>query len=327
MTTPQTLSSPVLAVLCADDRPPGMAPVEAELEVRYAGPDKLPEALAGADALFVWDFLSGALADAWSASDRLRWVHVASAGVDRLLFPGLVDSDVVVTNSRGVFERPIAEYVLGLLLAFVKDLPRTRDLQRERTWQHRMTGTLEGRRAVVVGTGPIGREIGRLLTAVGLRVTLVGRTARDDDPEFGAVRASADLVAVVGDADFVVGAAPLTPQTRGLFDRQVFAAMPPTARFVNVGRGASVVEADLLAALGAGEIAGAALDVFEQEPLPAEHPLWSADGMLVSPHMSGDAFGWQDALADLFRDNLQRWRTRRPLRNVVDKRLGYVPGT
>ncbi len=325
MSTPGA-PTPTVAVLCGDGRPPGMTEAQAGADIRYATEDQLPAALAGAEVLFVWDFTSQALARAWPAANGLRWVHVASAGVDRLMFDDLAASDVVVTNSRGVFERPIAEYVLGLLLAFAKDLPTTWDLQRQQTWRHRQTETLSGRRVVVVGTGPIGREIGRLLAAVGLQVTLVGRTAAGD-PEFGTVHPSSELPAVVAGADYVVGAAPLTEQTTGLFDREVFTAMRETARFVNVGRGPSVVEDDLVAALRAGDLAGAALDVFSQEPLPAGHPLWSMPGVLVSPHMSGDAFGWTEALARLFLDNLDRWRSGKPLRNIVDKQLGYVPGS
>jgi phosphoglycerate dehydrogenase-like enzyme len=316
---------PVVAVLHEDDLPPGLTEDVAAAELRFARADELPDALAGAHVLLVWDFLSSAVEDAWPAADRLQWVHAASAGVDRLMFPALVDSDVLVTNSRGVFERPIAEYVLGLLLAFAKDLPRSWDLQRERSWLHRETETLAGTHAVVVGTGPIGRETGHLLRAVGMAVTLVGRTERHD-PEFGVVCATEDLPALVAEADFVVAAVPLTPQTTGLFDRRLFRAMRRTARFVNVGRGPSVVERDLLDALEAGEIAGAALDVFEEEPLPPGHPLWSATRLFVSPHMSGDAGGWREALVRLFLDNLDRWRRGDPLRNVVDKQRGYVPG-
>lgn len=310
-----SLKTPTLAVLCGEDRPPAMSAIEEDLEVRYAGPGELGHALRDADVLLVWDFLSGALADAWPQAERLRWVHVASAGVDKILFPDLVDSDVVVTNSRGVFERPIAEYVLGLLLAWAKDLPRTLQLQREHTWLHRETDTLHRRRAVVVGTGPIGREIATLLEAVGMRVRLVGRAESDNLP------------ALVTDADYLVGAAPLTDQTRGMYDRKVFEAMPRSARFVNVGRGPSVVEEDLLAALREGEIAGAGLDVFADEPLPEDHPFWDLDSVLVSPHMSADTFGWREALVDLFADNLERWRSGEPLGNVVDKHRGYVPGS
>jgi phosphoglycerate dehydrogenase-like enzyme len=319
-----TPAAPTVAVLCGEHRPPGMGEVEAEAEVRYATAPELPEALHGADVLFVWDFLSTAVPAAWPAADRLRWVHIASAGVDRLLFPELVRSPVVVTNSRGVFDRPIAEYVLGLILAFAKDLPATLDRQRERTWVHRETERIDRQRVLVVGAGPIGRAIGRLVSAAGMPVTGVGRTARSADPDFGQVHAWHDLPSLLPDADYVVVAAPLTDQTRGSFDAAVFERMKPSARLVNVGRGPIVVEADLVAALDKGEIAGAALDVFVAEPLPPDHPLWTAPNVIVSPHMSGDFTGWLEELVRLFVDNFRRWLAGEELRNVVDKRLGYV---
>lgn len=318
---------PAVAVLCADHRPPVMQAVEQHADVRYATADNLAEALKGADALFVWDFFSTAVVDAWPASDRLSWVHVASAGVDSLLFPELVDSDVVVTNSRGVFDQPIAEYVLGLVLAFAKDFPGTWDLRNRRVWGHRETQRLAGTRAVVVGSGPIGRAIGHLLGAAGMRVSLVGRSRRDGDPDFGVVHASSELPTLLGEADYVVAAAPLTEGTRRMFDAEAFAAMPPEARFVNIGRGQLVDEDALVAALRSGGIAGAALDVFAQEPLPDDHPLWTLDGVVVSPHMAGDVIGWHDDLARLFVENFDRWRSGVTLLNIVDKRLGYVPGS
>ena len=135
----------------------------------------LVEALPGAEVLLVWDFTSDAVRDAWPAADTLRWVHTASAGVDRLTFPGLLESEVTLTNSRGVFDRPMAEYVLGLVLAMAKDLPGTLAAQARREWHHRETESIAGRRAVVVGGGPIGRAIAGLLGAVGMDVDLVGR--------------------------------------------------------------------------------------------------------------------------------------------------------
>lgn len=318
-------SSPVVTVLVADDRPRGMDAVEQAAEVRYVQADELAAGLKGADVLFVWDFFSKAVREAWPSSDRLQWLHVASAGVDAMLFDGLRTSDVVLTNSRGVFDDAIAEYVLGVVVAYAKDLPRSLDLQRQREWRWRETERVGGRTVLVVGTGPIGAAIARLLRAVGMDVRGVGRIAREDDPHFGVVHASAELEQHIGWADFVVAVAPLTEQTRGLFDRRVFAAMRPTARFVNVGRGELVVEPDLVDALQAGELAGAALDVFATEPLPAESPLWTMPGVLVSPHMSGDVVGWKDELADVFVANFRRWAAGEPLHNVVDKERGYVP--
>jgi phosphoglycerate dehydrogenase-like enzyme len=313
-----------LVVLTDETRPPDMVAVEDVVEVTYVTEDELPKALPGAEILFVWHFLSHAVPAAWPAVGAPRWVHVASAGVERFLFPDLVTSDTVVTNSRGVFDEPMAEYVLGLVLAFAKDLAGTVRLQTAKRWQHRETERVGGSRALVVGTGPIGRAIARKLTAAGLVVGGVGRTGRDADPDLGRVRPMADLAGALAEADYVVLAAPATDQTRGMLDAGALAAMKPTARLINVGRGSLVVQEDLIAALRAGRIAGAALDVFDDEPLPPESPLWELPGVLVSPHMSGDVVGWRNELSALFVDNFTRYRSGRPLRNVVDKQLGYV---
>lgn len=315
---------PTVVVLHDGAPLPDAAGIERRARVCYCTADRLAEALSGAEVLLVWDWTSTAVPAAWPAADALRWVHTASAGVDRLLFPGLVDSEVLLTNSRGVFEAPMAEYVLGLLLAYAKDLPGTLDAQRERRWEHRETEAIGGKEVLVLGTGPVGRAIGRLLGAVGMRVRGVGRRDGGPDPDLGEICAMARLHELLGEADYVVLAAPLTGQTRGVIDADALARMRPTARLVNVGRGALVVEDDLIDALAAGRIAGAALDVFAAEPLPPDSPLWTMPGVVVSPHMSGDVLGWGEQLAALFADNLDRYAGGRPLRNVVDKRLGYV---
>ncbi len=315
----------MLAVLCGDARPPDMRAIEAEAAVRYTDEAGLADALSGADALFVYDFLSTAVPGAWHAADGLRWLHIASAGVDPVLFPGLQASDVVLTNSRGVFDGAIAEYVLGVVLAFAKDFVRSWDLQRRKQWKHRESERISGRRVLVVGTGPIGRSIARSLRAAGMSVAGVGRRPREDDPDFGDVFSSSDLARHLPEADYVVAVAPLTEQTKGMFDAEAFAAMKPGARFVNVGRGELVVTSDLVGALRDGSLGGAALDVFDTEPLPAESPLWSMENVLISPHMSGDFVGWRTTLVEVFADNFRRWRAGEPLRNVVDKQLGYVP--
>ncbi|OZM74624.1 hydroxyacid dehydrogenase [Amycolatopsis antarctica] len=302
-----------------------MEAVEQGAEVRYTRADGLADALRGADALFVYDFLSTAVPGAWHAADRLRWLHIASAGVDPVLFDGLVRSEVALTNSRGVFDDSIAEYVLGVVLSFAKDFARSLDLQRESRWQHRETERIAGKRVLVVGTGPIGRSTARLLRAAGLDVSGAGRRARADDPDFGTVHDSAELTEYLPAFDYVVAVAPLTARTKDMFGARAFAAMKPTARFVNVGRGELVVTGDLVSALRSGDIAGAALDVFDTEPLPVDHPLWTMENVLLSPHMSGDVVGWRDTLVEVFAENFQRWREGEPLRNLVDKGLGYVP--
>lgn len=321
-----TDAKPVLVVLHAGDLPAGLESVEDAADIRYVTADELGDAVVGADALLLWDFFSSALATVWPQCDSLRWIHVAAAGVDSLMFPELTTSDVTVTNSRGIFDRPIAEYVLGQILAFAKDAATSRALQSTRTWQHRETERIDGAHAMVVGTGAIGRAIAQLLRAVGMTVSGVGRTSRDGDPNFGTVHASDDLAEQVGRADYLVLVAPLTDSTRGMVDGRVLGAMKPGSRLINVGRGELLDTDALLHHLDSGPLAGAALDVFETEPLPADHPLWTAENVVITPHMSGDAAGWHDRLASLFVDNFHRYAGGRDLLNVVDKERGYVPG-
>ena len=314
-------------VLVLDDDPrPRLDRLAGRAEIRFTDEKSLVNELPSADVLLVWNFTSPAVRAAWpGGGPRPRWVHTPSAGVDRLLCPELIASETVVTNARGVFDQPIAEYVTGLVLAMAKDFPGTWELQRQRRWRHRETLRVEGSRAVVVGSGPIGQAIGRALMALGVRVSLVGRTERDRDPDFGRLHGGDALADLLPEADWVVCAAPLTDSTRGMFDRTAFDRMKPGGRFVNIGRGPQVVLDDLVDALRSGTIAGAALDVFETEPLDSDSPLWDVPGLLISPHMSGDTLGWRDDLAEQFLDNFDRWEAGEPLTNVVDKRLGYIP--
>lgn len=322
-----TSQCPTVVVLHNGTPPPAMTDIESAAHVRYATGQDLPAALPGADVLFVWDFRTDAIADAWPSADALRWIHAASAGVDKLMIPGVTGSDVVVTNSRGIFDQPMAEYVLGVVLTFAKDLHTSLRLQDRKQWRHRETERVAGTTALVVGTGPIGRAIARQLSAVGMRVSGAGRTPRSEDPDFGQVHASDALDEVLPDVDYLVLAAPLTPSTRGMIDATALARLKSTARLINVGRGELVVQDDLVDALAAGRLGGAALDVFESEPLPTDSPLWEMPNVLVSPHMSGDTLGWTEDLVELFHDNLQRYVASRPLRNVVDKQRGYVSGS
>ncbi|MEU3220465.1 D-2-hydroxyacid dehydrogenase [Streptomyces sp. NPDC006971] len=313
------MPEPTLLVLDTDPSP-RLGRLIGRAAVRYTDGAGLAARLPEADVLLVWDAASDAVRTAWPGDGpRPAWVHTASAGVDRLLCPELLASDTVVTNARGVFERPVAEYVTGLVLAFAKDLPRTLDLQHRRVWRHRESAPVAGSRAVVVGAGPIGREITRLLIALGVQVALVGRTARRT------VHGVADLDRLAAQADWVICAAPLTETTRAMFDARFFGLMQPSARFINVGRGPLVVEDDLAQALCNRWIAGAALDVFSQEPLDPRSPLWDVPDLIVSPHMGGDTAGWRDRLAEQFVRMYELWSAGQPLPNVVDKRRGYVP--
>jgi phosphoglycerate dehydrogenase-like enzyme len=322
----EALGRPTVAILGAkDDIPAGVGPVAERASLRFAvGTEELERAIGGAEALLVWDFRSTELRDAWHRADKLRWVHVAGAGVDAVLFPGLVESAVTVTNSRGVFDRAIAEYVSGLMLLFAKDLHRSLELQRHRKWVHRETEMLAGKKLLVVGAGPIGRMISRQARCLGMETSAVARTERPRDADFGRVFSSEQLDEALPDADYVVVAAPLTDQTRGMFGAAQFERMKPGARLMNVGRGAIVDEPALVEALREGRIAGAALDVFSEEPLPEHSPLWEMPQVVVSPHMSGDFVGWLEALGELFVENFRRWERGDELLNVVDKEQGYA---
>jgi phosphoglycerate dehydrogenase-like enzyme len=315
---------PVVVVLHADHLPEGLESVSAAAEIRYATADTLADAVPGADVLLLWDFFSPAVKGAWDRCDSLKWIHIAAAGVDSLMFDDLVESSVVVTNSRGVFDRPIAEFVLGQILAFAKDSAGSAELQRQRVWKHRETERIDTAHALVFGTGAIGRDIARLLSAVGMTVSGVGRAARTEDPDFGVVHASSDLEQVVGNVDYLVLVAPLTETTRGIVDAAVLAAAKPGIRVINVGRGELLHIEPLLEGLRSGHIGGAALDVFDEEPLDVNSPIWTAPNLALTAHMSGDVIGWRRTLADLFVENFHLYAEGSDLRNVVDKKLGFV---
>ena len=320
---------PILVVQGATriEEVPRLGELQDQAEIRFAtSADELRAVLPGAEAMLGWNFRADSLREAWDSASDLRWIHWCGAGVDAAMFAELVQSDVELTNARGIFDQPMAEWVLGMILGFAKRFPQTLEFQAKSEWNHRLCETVAGKKALVVGVGSIGRAVGRLLQAAGLRVEGVGRSARGGGSDFNRIHAIDDLQAQLPHADYVILITPLTPATRNLFGAAEFAAMAPHARFLNIGRGALVVEADLLAALQDGQIAGAALDVFVEEPLPADSPFWRAPNCLVSPHMSGDYFEFEAAMADQFMTNWARYLAGEPFINVVDKVLGFVPG-
>ncbi|MGH9069688.1 MAG: D-2-hydroxyacid dehydrogenase [Acidimicrobiales bacterium] len=311
---------PVVALLVAPDEPtpPGLGTLSEQARLVVVRTlDEVVAALRDAAVLAVYDIHTPLVRQLGDRVSHLRWIHAASAGVDAVLTPDVLCSPCVVTNAAGIFDRPIAEYCIAVLLGFVKDLPRTLGFQRARQWRHRETRPLAGRHLMVVGAGSIGSEVGRLGRALGMEARGIARTARDGHPVFGHLYGSDELSSQLGWAHDVVICTPLTEATRGMFDLAAFAALTPGAHLVNVGRGPVVDEVALLAAVRSGVVAGAALDVFEQEPLPAEHPFWGMEQVIVSPHMSGDERGWREALGAQFVENFHRWRRGEPLHQVV----------
>ncbi len=316
---------PYVLVLNAPGDPalPGLEALENRAEVRQVDSESaLVDALPRTDILVVTDFRTDLLSRCWPAEHRIRWVHASSAGVDALMFPALRESGVVLTNARGVFDRGIAEYVLGAVLLFAKDTLGNLRHQRAHRWHHRNTRLIDGARALVVGAGSIGEEVARLLSAAGMRVCGTARSAREQPP-FEAVYPNDALLELLPEQDYVVITAPLTDTTRGLFDRRAFAAMREGACLINVGRGPIVQTDALVEALESGRLAGAALDVFEEEPLPAGHPLWDQPGVMISAHMAGDFDGWQRALGEQFVANFDRWERGEVLFNLIDLETGF----
>jgi phosphoglycerate dehydrogenase-like enzyme len=275
-------------------------------------------------------FSSQVSADLLSAATRLRWIHSPAAGVAGMLYPALIASDIVITNSRGLSAETIAEHVLAVTLALFRRVPLAVTRQREKIWaQDEIGGTLgnrllSGAHVVIVGLGAIGAATATRLTALGARVTGVRR--RTNAPAVAgvaSVRPPGDLLAVLPSADVVVIAAPQTKQTRGLIGRREIDAMKADAILVNVSRGGLVDEDALAGALRSGRIAGAALDVFRNEPLDSDSEIWDLPNLLITPHTSGFRPEHWDAATALFADNLRRFDRGDELLNIVDKEQGY----
>lgn len=261
----------------------------------------------------------------WPMTPGVRWVHSRWAGIEGLLFPALIESDAILTNGRGSFSDSLAEFVMAAVLFFAKDLRRMRKSQAEGRWDPFDPAWVRGKTLGIIGYGDIGRAAARRAHAFGMKVIGLRRRPEQSagDPLLDELLPLARRLELMRRSDYVVLATPLTPDTRGLVGAAEIAAMKPTGVLVNVGRGPCLDEAALVQALEAGRIRGAALDVFEKEPLPAGHAFYRLDNVLLSPHCADHLPGWlEDAMA-LFLDNLQRFRVGQPLLNVVDKRAGY----
>lgn len=279
--------------------------------------DSLP---ADTTVLFSWLYGKGSIDI--SNTPNLVWIHQAGAGVDAVLTPSIIASEVMMTNSAGVFDDAIAEFVLGMVLALTKGFPRSFKQQQEHEWKHFLNGRIGGKRALVIGAGSIGRSIRTLLIAANMRTEMVGRTSRQD-PSIGKVHGSADIPNLLSATDVVVLATPLTPETNGLVDEAFLDAMPSSAYLINIGRGKIVDTSALVNALHAGSIAGAAIDVVDPEPLPADHPIWDAPGLMLTPHHAGDYPEHRSDLIDLFVNNFGRYTSGSSLVNSIDKKAGY----
>lgn len=296
------------------------------------------EALARAEVLYTFG-----LPPALEQVPRLRWVQLSSAGVEHLAnHPAMRARHIHITTTSGIHAGPMAEYVMAVILAWARRLPTTLALQRQREWpkgRWNLLRSLELRDAVlgIVGYGSIGREIARLASAFGMHILAMKRRPEErrdqgyiesglGDPEgrlperfYG----PEELHAMLGECDYVVVTLPLTPATRGLINAAALRAMKPSACLINVARGDIVVEQDLLQALRENRIAGAVLDVFSKEPLPADHPLWQYDNVILTPHIAAITDRYEERASRLFAENLRRYLAGEPLWNEINREEGY----
>jgi phosphoglycerate dehydrogenase-like enzyme len=265
----------------------------------------------------------------FAAATRLRWIHSPAAGVGGMLYPEMVQSSVVITNARGMAADTIAEHAIAVTLAMFRRIHVAVQRQTERRWAQDEIAAgvpnrpVSGARVLIVGYGAIGRAVGGRFATLGADVTGIRRRAADSSPEAGRVVGPERLHDLLPSADVVIICAPQTRETRHLIGALELARMRSDALLVNVSRGSLLDEAALVEALQQNRIGGAALDVFEHEPLAVDSPLWTLPNVLITPHTSGFRPDHWDAAIDLFADNLRRFEVGQPLRNVVDKEAGY----
>jgi phosphoglycerate dehydrogenase-like enzyme len=256
---------------------------------------------------------------------KLRWVHSISAGVEALVFPEMVASQATLTNGRGAYKRSLAEFVIAGAMFFAKDMPRLLRSQQAGVWDQFYMEELHGTTMGIVGYGEIGRASATLAKALGMNVLAMRRRPElsASDPLVDGLYTQENLRGMLAQCDYILAAAPNAPGANGLIGEAEFAVMKKNAVIINVGRGPTIVESALVHALETGRIRGAALDVFDTEPLPAGHAFYGMKNVLLSPHCADRVTGWLETAVEVFLDNFDRFVKGEPLKNIVDKKAGY----
>jgi phosphoglycerate dehydrogenase-like enzyme len=290
----------------------------------------LPEAFhrsaADAEVIFIWSSALSLLREVFLACPRLRWIHSRAVGLDRTLFPELIASEVTLTNGRTVFSPALGEFALAAILFFAKDFRRMMRNQMAGLWEPFDVAMAAGQTVGIVGYGDIGRAVAERVRALGMHVLALKRHIAPeaaDDPLAEEIFPPDGRLEMLPRCDYIVVAAPLNAETRGLIGPREFAAMKRTAVLINIGRGPLVEEKALIEALTRHRIRGAALDVFDEEPLPKGHPFYALENVLLSPHCADHTADWLDDAMRFFLAQFHRFRTGQPLLNVVNKALGY----
>ena len=282
------------------------------------------EAARDAAVILNWTGSLELLRAVFGMAKNVRWVHSRSTGLEKVLFPELIESDVPLTNGSGVFSPSLGEFALAAILYFAKDFRRMVRNQEADIWEEFNVEEIAGQTVGIVGYGDIGRAVATRVRAMGMHVLATKRHVSQNSDglveQFYKTESQREMLA---HCDYIVVAAPLTEETRRLISDAEFAAMKPTAVVINVGRGPVIDEAAMVRALTAQRIKGAALDVFEHEPLPAGNPIYRLKNVLLSPHCADHTADWLEQAMRFFMEQYGRFEKGEPLKNVVDKRRGY----
>lgn len=294
--------------------------------VQLPGYDRVPQEIVDTDVFIGWSLKP----EQFATAKRLKWIHSPAAAVHQLMYPEMIESAVVITNAREVHGPVVAEHAIALVLALAKRLPRAMQYQMKKHWAQETLWNerprpreIAGATVVVVGMGSIGREFTARARALGMKVLAVREDPKKGPGGADAVYGSAQLDEVLPQADYVLLCAPVTPATTGMMDHARLARMKPDAYLLNVSRGPLIHEPALLQALQERTIAGAALDVFVEEPLPPESPFWELENLFITPHTAAVTERLWDRHYELIRENLDRFLKGQPLLYEVNKKGGY----
>ncbi|WP_019553364.1 D-2-hydroxyacid dehydrogenase [Propionispira raffinosivorans] len=304
-----------------DDQIATIHAVDKDVNIRICKAAEAVQYIEETDILLAWGLFD--LTPLLEKAPRLKWVQALSSGVDNMLTPEFMNTNILLTNARGIHGIPIAEHVLGMMLNFTRGITIAYDQQKAKQWKHiRQVDEMYEKSIAIIGLGSIGREIAKRVKNMGMRVLATKQTPTTElfvdhlyTPE--------ELPLILAEADFVVVTLPLTPETTNLFTLKTFQKMKKTAYFINVARGAIVNEPDLIAALNSDTIKGAALDVFAEEPLPESSPLWDMPNIFITPHIAAQSPYYIDRALKIFTENLNRFLHQADMLNIIDKQKGY----
>lgn len=302
---------------------PELKPAAPDVEFIVAGTPEAKAKIASIDATIgVCD------AEVLGAGQSIQWIQLVTAGVENCVsVPAVKERNILVTNMQRIAGPVIAEHVIAMTLALTRGLDVYIPAQLQGKWIPRLppgrATTVDGKTMLVVGLGGIGTEVAKRAHALGMKVTATRNSGRTGPDFVSYVGLAGELPKLASEADFVVNTAPLTPQTKGIFNAALFSKMKPTAYFINIARGGNVVTSDLIDALNSKKIAGAGLDVTDPEPLPSDHPLWKAPNLIITPHVSADSDLGNEAALQVVRENLKRYAAGDKMLSVVDVARGY----